>query len=93
LGYLTISDPDPWRSRGQVSLIEHDTFTCAHCSVLVKLVLNKDVQPHRARFEVNAKQVAACRRCSQFICDPCRNFSCDPIEEKLGRYEKMMARK
>lgn len=87
-GYLRVTDPDPWRSRGQVSVLEADTFTCAHCSRIVELVIKKDVRPERACFEVDVKEVTACRRCGLFLCDPCRNGTCDPVEEKLGRWEK-----
>lgn len=87
MGYLRIDDPDPWRSRGQVSVIEADTLTCGHCNAVVKLVLG-DVRPERAAFEVNAKSVSACRRCGRFVCNPCRRFGCDPIEAKLERLER-----
>jgi len=87
MGYLIKTDPDPWRSKGQVSVVENDTITCSHCNRLVKLVLG-DVAPGREAFEQNAKDVAWCRNCNGFICNPCRKFSCDPVEEKLGRWEK-----
>ena len=88
MGYLIAEDPDPWRSRGQVSVMEHDTLTCGHCGRVVKLVINKDVRPERAAFELDAKSVSGCRRCGQFVCDPCRRFGCDPIEAKLERLER-----
>jgi hypothetical protein len=88
MGYLRIDDPDPWRSRGDVSVIEADTLSCGHCSRVVRLVIKKDVRPERSAFEVDARAVSGCRRCGQFVCDPCRAFGCDPIEEKLARHEK-----
>lgn len=87
MGYLIKTDPDPWRSRGQVSLLEHDTYTCGHCGRVVKLVYG-DPAPARAAFEVNVREVSGCRKCGKFVCNPCRNFGCDPIEEKLKRAEK-----
>jgi hypothetical protein len=87
MGYLIQTDPDPQRSKGQVSVVENDTFTCIHCSRIVKLVYG-DPKPGREAFEVNVKDVTWCTKCMAPICNPCRRFSCDPIEKKLGRYEK-----
>jgi hypothetical protein len=88
MGYLRIDDPDPWRSRGQVSVLEQDTFTCVHCGHIVKLVLKPRINRPLTCNEVDAKNVSWCSRCNDYICDPCRATPCDPMQAKLDRWEK-----
>ncbi len=94
MGYATLFDPDPQRSKGQVSLIENDTTICAHCGRLQKLIYG-DPLPWRVGFDQNVKSVNVCKKCvvpgkafSGVVCAFCTQFACDPVEKKLERLER-----
>lgn len=87
MGYLLFNDPDPWRSKGQVSVVENDTFTCCHCGRIVRLV-HGDPKPGRELHQQNVKNVYACRKCNAPVCTLCSIKPCDPLEEKMKRLER-----
>lgn len=77
-GILTIFDPDPQRSKGQVSTRECDTFTCSHCGKVVLVPVRCDP----------ADAGGLCHTCAGLICGECVGRGvCDPLEEKLRRAE------
>ncbi len=85
--YFHQVDPDPWRSQGQVRVIEKDTTTCQHCGKVVFLPANGKLD--------NVGDM--CRTCWEFICAECvgkNGYRCDRLEEKLAREEaKYQARR
>lgn len=94
MGYAIATDPDPWRSRGQLSVVENDTATCCHCSRIIKLVFG-DPKPGRVLWEQNVKKVLVCRRCigpggarSAIVCAECSTKECNPIERQLDKMER-----
>lgn len=72
------------RARGHLSIagptdtVEFETFTCAHCSRIIKI-------PHRAApDEVGGR----CGNCDAMVCPGCvRIGRCTPFEKKLEEYE------
>jgi hypothetical protein len=71
-GYLTISDPES-------GVREADTFTCHHCSALVKVV------PLRPPSEAGGW----CPICTTLICGPCADLRrCRPWEQQLEISER-----
>ena len=93
MGYAVFKDPDPWRSKGQLSVVENDTATCCHCGRIVKLV-HDDPKPWRLLWEQNVKKVLVCRKCigpggarSAIVCAECSAKPCDPMERKLQKIE------
>jgi hypothetical protein len=86
VGYGIIFDPDPQRSKGQVSIFEFDTKTCAHCGRIIRLV-HGDPSPLNI-FEQNVKRVVFCTKCDAPVCTICKGLRCDPVEKKLDRWEK-----
>lgn len=86
-GYMEKTDPDPQRSKGQVSIYKNDCVACCHCGRIIKLIKG-DPKPFRIIWEQNVKKMSVCRNCMQPVCTPCTSLPCDPIEKKLERAEK-----
>jgi hypothetical protein len=83
-GQIICDDPIVARDRhGRLIDVEHDTFTCAHCSGVVF---------------VNARERAAdiggfCRACGKNICGPCVDKDiCRPVEKLLEMIERGLER-
>ncbi len=70
-GYLVIVDPYAAKP------LEHDTFTCHHCNVVVVVELKADPD----------KLGGFCRLCMKQICPTCLNGNCTPFEKKLEAIE------
>ncbi len=61
-------------SSGPFGNVEHETFTCGHCSSITTI-------PHRAD---PASCGGMCRHCSRLVCPGCaRAGRCTPIEARL----------
>ena len=70
-GYAT------WVGGGTQDHVERDTFTCAHCNVVVFV----DPKPSAQ------SQLGYCRPCMKPICKPCTGKGCRPFEAKLATME------
>ena len=94
MGYAVFKDPDPWRSKGQVSVVENDTATCCHCNRIIKLV-HSDPKLGRLLWEQNVKKVLVCRKCigssgakNAIVCALCSTRPCNPMERQLDKMER-----
>jgi hypothetical protein len=74
------------RARGHVSItgpdgtVEHETFTCSHCSQLT-------IIPHRATPE---QLGGRCAQCDAMVCAECVRRDqgrCKPFEKRIAEYE------
>ena len=73
LGYTIIIDPDASRPE------EFDTFTCCHCSRVVRKAPNDPMA---------TKALAArCTCCDKLMCLNCVGKGCRPIERWLDEHE------
>jgi hypothetical protein len=73
LGYGIIVDP------AQCQPVEHDTFTCCHCSKVV---------PKAPYDPMGDKVLAArCTCCDALMCKECIGKGCRPVEKWLDQYE------
>jgi hypothetical protein len=70
-GYLVASGPD--------GSVEHETFTCAHCSAVVLV-----------RVKAPAHELGGmCHQCDAMICSSCSaTGKCEPFEKKIEAYER-----
>ena len=76
-GWLLVDD----RASGG-KLIEHATFTCAHCQKVTAL------DPLRQRPR------GYCRKCDRILCDaPACNGRCRPMKAVVDRAQELAARK
>lgn len=64
---------------GPLGTVEQETFTCAHCNVLVPV-------KHRAAPDECG---GLCMHCMAMVCTTCqRHGTCTPFEKKLVAYER-----
>ena len=74
-GYGVLTDPAKGRAQ------EHDTFTCKHCSTIVRV---KPLEPPE-------NMGGLCKVCMSLICPQCVGKTCHPWEEKLRMMEAKTA--
>jgi hypothetical protein len=74
-------------------VVEHDTFTCAHCRQITftkgGLTSPLQVAIIKADGSVQMRDVAKCFRCDEYVCPRCEGGECYPGMKRIEEEEKL----